>query len=211
VLCLHRLSPGNGFQRRIFLSFRVPRLQSSLAGARLTLTLHGRNPWPFSPRRVRLLLPADYSELTQSKSKSKPRYDRPSVGQSVSVSSPIWGPRPNFCYCQTVEVLLMLDALSHERKGLSFTAVKISSTNHLYLQFYMSAFYIVICEGFGSLWIPAIYSFTCNSYLQYLQGLCQSSQVKVKVKVTLRLAVYRQSVRLGVKPLETHDQIFFFD
>jgi hypothetical protein len=33
---------------------------------------------------------------------------------------------------------------------------------------------------------------------------------KVKVKVTLRLAVYRQSVRLGVKPLETHDQIFFF-
>jgi hypothetical protein len=30
-----------------------------------------------------------------------------------------------------------------------------------------------------------------------------------KFKVTLRLAVYRQSVRLGVKPLETHDQIFF--
>jgi hypothetical protein len=35
-------------------------------------------------------------------------------------------------------------------------------------------------------------------------------EVKVKVKVTLRLAVYRQSVHLGVKPLETHDQIFFF-
>jgi hypothetical protein len=34
-------------------------------------------------------------------------------------------------------------------------------------------------------------------------------KVKVKVKVTLRLAVYRQTVRLGVKPLETHDQIFF--
>jgi hypothetical protein len=32
---------------------------------------------------------------------------------------------------------------------------------------------------------------------------------KVKVKVTLRLAVYRQSVHLGVKPLETHDQTFF--
>jgi hypothetical protein len=30
-----------------------------------------------------------------------------------------------------------------------------------------------------------------------------------KVKVTLQLAVYRQSVRLGVKPLETHDQTFF--
>jgi hypothetical protein len=32
----------------------------------------------------------------------------------------------------------------------------------------------------------------------------------VKVRVTLRLAVYRKSVRLGVRPLETHDQRFFF-
>jgi hypothetical protein len=32
--------------------------------------------------------------------------------------------------------------------------------------------------------------------------------VKVNVQVTLRLAVYSQSV-LGVKPLETHDQYFF--
>jgi hypothetical protein len=38
-----------------------------------------------------------------------------------------------------------------------------------------------------------------------------SSHVKVKdkVKVTSRLAVYRQSVRLGVKPLDTRDHIFF--
>jgi hypothetical protein len=35
--------------------------------------------------------------------------------------------------------------------------------------------------------------------------------VKVKVKVALRLAVYRQSVlRLGIKPLETCDQGIFF-
>jgi hypothetical protein len=31
----------------------------------------------------------------------------------------------------------------------------------------------------------------------------------IKVRVTLRLAVYRQSVRLGVRPLQTHDQRFF--
>jgi hypothetical protein len=31
----------------------------------------------------------------------------------------------------------------------------------------------------------------------------------VKVKVTLWLAVYSQPVRLGVRPLETHDQRFF--
>jgi hypothetical protein len=32
--------------------------------------------------------------------------------------------------------------------------------------------------------------------------------VIVEVRVTLRLAVYRQSVRLGTKPLEDHDQRF---
>jgi hypothetical protein len=32
---------------------------------------------------------------------------------------------------------------------------------------------------------------------------------RVKVNVTLRLAVYRQSVRFGSKTLETHDQYFF--
>jgi hypothetical protein len=37
-----------------------------------------------------------------------------------------------------------------------------------------------------------------------------NSEIKIKVKVTLWLAVYRQSVRLGVKLLDTHDQRFFF-
>jgi hypothetical protein len=37
-----------------------------------------------------------------------------------------------------------------------------------------------------------------------------SSEDKVKVKVTLRLAVYRQSVLLGVTSLEVHDQRFLF-
>jgi hypothetical protein len=36
------------------------------------------------------------------------------------------------------------------------------------------------------------------------------TSVNVKVKVTLRLAVYHQSVRPGVKHLETHDQRFIF-
>jgi hypothetical protein len=34
-------------------------------------------------------------------------------------------------------------------------------------------------------------------------------KVKVKVKVTLRLAVYRQLVRLGARPPETHDRKLF--
>jgi hypothetical protein len=35
------------------------------------------------------------------------------------------------------------------------------------------------------------------------------STLSSQVKVTLRLAVYSQSVRLGVRPLETHDQRCF--
>jgi hypothetical protein len=35
------------------------------------------------------------------------------------------------------------------------------------------------------------------------------SSTRVRVRVTLRLAVYRQSVRLGAEPLETHGQNFF--
>jgi hypothetical protein len=45
---------------------------------------------------------------------------------------------------------------------------------------------------------------TTNSLLRL------STQVKVIVKVTLRLAVYRQLVCLGTKLLETHDHIHFF-
>jgi hypothetical protein len=84
------------------------------------------------------------------------------------------GPRMVFCYCQTVGGLFMRGALTDERKSLSFTiaagphqriftTVGINSTCHLCLQFYMLAFYIVICQESGSLWTPNIYSFTCNS------------------------------------------------
>jgi hypothetical protein len=37
----------------------------------------------------------------------------------------------------------------------------------------------------------------------------QDWSLEVKVKVTLRHAVYGQSVRLGARPLLTHDQRFF--
>jgi hypothetical protein len=50
-------------------------------------------------------------------------YERRSGGQSVLVSSPTWGLRPDFYYCQTVTGLLMWGALSNERTGLSFTIV----------------------------------------------------------------------------------------
>jgi hypothetical protein len=107
--------------------------------------------------------PAANPSLTHLNSKSESRYDRRSVSHSVLVSSSIWGPRLVFCYCQVVVVLSMWSALSDERTDLSFILVIISSTCCLYLQFYMLAFYIVSCQESSSLWIPTIYSFTCNS------------------------------------------------
>jgi hypothetical protein len=38
------------------------------------------------------------------------------------------------------------------------------------------------------------------------QGEVADVSGRIRVGVTLRLAVYRQSVRLGAKPLENHDQ-----
>jgi hypothetical protein len=45
-------------------------------------------------------------------------------GQSANLSwcqAPIWGPRPDFYYCQTLAGLLLWVALSEDRTGLSLT------------------------------------------------------------------------------------------
>jgi hypothetical protein len=108
-------------------------------------------------------------------------------GQSASLSwkkAPIWGLRPNFYYCQTVTGLLMWGTLTNERTGLSFTiAAGHRQHSHSWVRVPWDSWPYFTVSG---------------------------STVKVKVKVTLRLEVYRQSVRLGVRPLETHDQRFFF-
>jgi hypothetical protein len=67
----------------------------------------------------------------------------------------------------------------------------------------------------GLLRQPAIFFFqlnTCGHSPTSLMGgwVCRLQLLDVKVKVTLRLVVYRQSVRLSVKPLKTHDQRFIF-
>jgi hypothetical protein len=42
-------------------------------------------------------------------------------------------------------------------------------------------------------------------------GVSSPSQLlKVGVRITLQLAIYLQSVRLGAKPLVAHELIFFF-
>jgi hypothetical protein len=48
--------------------------------------------------------------------------------------------------------------------------------------------------------LPVVVFVLLLTFVEYV-----ASRVRVRVRVTLRLAVYRQSVRLGDKPLETHD------
>jgi hypothetical protein len=100
-------------------------LQSRLHCRRLVAASNNeRSPSPYFPNCRRpqppasngnsswQLNPSSSLTATQAKSKSKSWYDRRSVGQSISLSSPIWGLRPDFLYCQTPAGLLMWGALS---------------------------------------------------------------------------------------------------
>jgi hypothetical protein len=53
---------------------------------------------------------------------------RPTVGHPILLPIPFWGPRPNFCCCQTFTVSSIWGALFDERPDLSFVAVMVSNT-----------------------------------------------------------------------------------
>jgi hypothetical protein len=64
-------------------------------------------------------------------------------------------------------------------------------------------------QALGSIFVA---SYNSQSMVEVFEPASTRSRIaQVKVKVTLKLAVYRQSVRLGAKPLETHDQRLFFN
>jgi hypothetical protein len=115
-------------------------------------------------------------QFSKSKSKSKLCYSRRSGGQSVLVSSTHLGLKTRFFL----------------RDSYGFVDVG----RPLWRQG-GSVFYNVLCTIY-------LY-FTCyymNVYTPYIYNPLPI----LRVRVTLRLAVYRQSVRLGDKPLQTHDQ-----
>jgi hypothetical protein len=92
-------------------------LQPSLAVARYRFPT-ADVPLPLGSRTVPDLSYSN-SWLTQSHSQSYVTSDGQSAGLSWN-KAPIWGPRPDFCYCQTIADLLMRSALSDKRTGLSF-------------------------------------------------------------------------------------------
>jgi hypothetical protein len=74
------------------------------------------------------ITPTVTSQLITFKWKSKSCYNWRTVAQRVLVSSPIWGPRPDFCYCQIDAALSMWGTTPEERKSLSFKTI--SATGH---------------------------------------------------------------------------------
>lgn len=50
--------------------------------------------------------------------KSKLCYDQRTVDHPVLLSSPLWGPRPDLCYCQTLEGLQMWGSLYDDKVDL---------------------------------------------------------------------------------------------
>jgi hypothetical protein len=124
-------------------------------------------------------------------------------GQSTSLSwnkATIWGLRPDFYYCQTVAGLLICGALSYERTGLSFTiSAGPRQRSHSRVPAPLGLATIFYCLRFET---PLFVASRVTVDVFY------PTSTRPKVKVTLWVAVYRQSVCLGVKPLETHDQNF---
>jgi hypothetical protein len=58
--------------------------------------------------------------------------------------------------------------------------------------------------------VSFFFFFVCGALSLTRGRVCRDSRVGVRVRVTLRLAVCCQSVRLGAESLENHGQIFFF-
>jgi hypothetical protein len=85
--------------------------------------------------------------------------------------------------------------IRHRRYGMFILQISLNVLNFLT---------VLLCTSQYS-------QFTALSCTALVPTRFSTASVKVKVKLTLRLAVYHQSVRLGVKPLETHEQNFFFN
>jgi hypothetical protein len=86
----------------------------------------------------------------------------------------------------------MWGAFSNERTGLSFTiAADPRQRSH------------------SRVWVPWDSRLYCTVSVSRLPFLSPPDYFRVRVRGSLRLAVYRQSVRLGTEPRETHGQIFF--
>jgi hypothetical protein len=151
------------------------------------------------------------------------------------VSSPNWGPRPYYYYCQAVAIWwCVAPSLTRERIGrlqllLFFTSAAIlrsesrGTHDHIPLSQIRDSFNLegqdpvflsprnrvaqLHPKALGSLFVVPYDSQGYGGAIR--TRLLTECPWSCEVKITLRLVVYSQSVRLGIKPLETHNQWFF--
>jgi hypothetical protein len=130
---------------------------------------------------------------------------QPTVSRSVclGVQPPSWGPKTRFLLLsKTVAGLLMWGAviLWSESRGTHdhILLSQVRDSPNLEGQ---APLFISPGNRAAQLYPQALGPLFVTSYV--------SSCLPVRVRVTVRLTVYRQSVRLGDKPLEDHDQSFF--
>jgi hypothetical protein len=216
--CLHRSLPGNGSQQWRFLRFR-------------TQVLIG---WRLSPN-------SSWPPLVRSKSKSKSnlRYDRRSVGHSVLMSSPNFGLDTRFLLLSDTWRFVDMGRPFHKRTGLSFANAagprqrshsRVCVPRESWPSFIVSDLRLHQPGGPGPrihiyqeqgcpITLPGT-GFHFHRLLRHAGLRCRYSDpppygltglFTVKIKDNLRLSVYRQSVHLAIKPLETHNQrpLFF--
>jgi hypothetical protein len=133
--------------------------------------------------------------------------------QSASLScnkAPIWDLWSDFYYCQTVDGLSMWGTLYDEWTGLSFTIADGFSPAQSFLgTSTVRLVTIFYCSRFETSLFIASYDSQCYDGGIRTHLYTRLIKAKVKVKITLRLAVYRQSIRLGARPLKAHKQRFF--
>jgi hypothetical protein len=105
--------------------------------------------------------------------------------------------------------------IQHVTENSSFRTIYKSSVSPSFAYQIMSIL-LILCFN-GSLVTRTVVSSTAAKFEPHIfrrSDFVSSYAVRrfasqVKDKITLRLAVYRQSIRLGAEPLETHGQIFF--
>jgi hypothetical protein len=93
-------------------------------------------------------------------------------------------------------------------------SIFISSRDQLFLSS-LAGGYLTTRRCYATAYNDGVCSASHFSARSVSQLLTASSRLKtdwprVRFRVTLQLAVYRQSARLGAKPVEAHDQFFFF-
>jgi hypothetical protein len=155
-------------------------------------------------------------ELNLSKQSQSQNYVT-TDGQSASVSwniAPIWGLRPDFCYCQTLAGLLMRSALSLTRDNCSWPSsaqsfsgpTPVGLVTIIYSLRFATSLFVAShdSQGYGG-----------GIRLRLHTG-DWSKPVRVRVRVTLQLTV-SQSICLGVEPrlglwfpFNTHKSFAFY-